>query len=288
MCETIFDNPWARQAIERCGPLDFIRTAKGTTVCWTVERVEYLGTNAAGDDVYSVKFADGTDTYTLPQPGPDGKIATRCKFGGPPGTAAVGVRMGGGFCRASEMKVTSPAARILYTRPAEGDRQASTISPDAAANAVVMPNTPTGAGDPDATVCRAPQRIAGSDQSGPQVCLHNYEWWKVAMNGKDIAPDGKTLIDRPTVNNPRGEGDPEAIICRTPQFVSSGPLVKVCRLNSFWADVIKSHQVVDARGNVVARRLNTGGGELGGNTWGSGGGGYPDSGSQPSGGPTPH
>lgn len=65
---------------------------------------------------------------------------------------------------------------------------------------VVMPNTPSGVGDPDTTVCRAPQRIAGSDQFGPQVCLHNYEWWKVAMDGKDVTPDGKTLIARPIVD----------------------------------------------------------------------------------------
>jgi len=155
------------------------------------------------------------------------------------------------------MTVTSPVAQILYTRPAEDSRGTPVVSSDAAAKAVVMANTPTGAGDPSAVVCRAPQPIAGSGQLGSQVCLHNYDWWKVAMNGKDIAPDGKSLIDRPTVNNPRGEGDPDAITCRTPQFVWSGPPVKICRLNSFWADVIKNHEMVDARGNVAPRVWNT-------------------------------
>jgi len=40
-----------------------------------------------GDDVYSARFMHGTDTYVLSQPGPDGKIAIRCRFQGPAGTA---------------------------------------------------------------------------------------------------------------------------------------------------------------------------------------------------------
>jgi hypothetical protein len=128
----------------------------------------------------------------------------------------------------------------------------------------VMAETPTGAGDPDAMVCRAPQHMAGSGQLGPQLCLHNSEWWKLAANGKDIAPDGETLIDRPTVANPTGEGDPEAVTCRTPKFVMLGPLVPVCRLNRFWAEVIKNHQQIDAWGQVETRRSGAFG-ELSGN-----------------------
>ena len=74
------------------------------------------------------------------------------------------------------------------------------------------------------------------------------------MNGKDIAPDGKTLIDRPTVSNPKGDGDPDAITCRTPRFTRHGPLVPVCRTNRFWADLIKNHQIADADGVVMTRR----------------------------------
>jgi hypothetical protein len=144
----------------------------------------------------------------------------------------------------------------------------------APAGAVVAANTPSGAGDPEAIVCRAPQHLAGSDQTGPQVCLHNHEWWKVAMNGKDVAPDGQSLIDRPTVANPTGEGDPEAVTCRTPKFVMHGPLVPVCRLNRFWADVTKNHELVDAEGVVVTQVSNRGsfgGFNFGYNNGGSGG-----------------
>src|SRR5207302_5742288 len=115
-------------------------------------------------------------------------------------------------------------------------------------NAVVMASTPSGEGDPDTIVCRAPQRIADSGQFGPEACGHNYEWQRLAMNGKDLAPDGKTLIDRPTVANPKGEGDPDAVTCRTPRFVIRGPLIEVCRTNRFWADLIKNQQMVDAHG----------------------------------------
>ena len=130
-------------------------------------------------------------------------------------------------------------------------------------NAVVMANTPNGVGDPDAIVCRAPQQIAGSDQVGPEACGHNYEWQKLALNGNDLAPDGKTLIARPTVDNPKGDGDPDAMTCRTPKVLSSRQdwvkrfSPEVCRTNRFWADLIKHHQIVDVHGVVVTPGRNT-------------------------------
>jgi hypothetical protein len=77
---------------------------------------------------------------------------------------------------------------------------------------------------------------------------------KLAMNGKDLAPDGKTLIARPTVDNPKGDGDPDAVTCRTPveiidstsRFKRRGPAV--CRTNRFWADARMHHTVIDAYG----------------------------------------
>lgn len=149
----------------------------------------------------------------------------------------------------------------------------SAPSLDSGTNEVVVANTPSGAGDPDAIVCRAPQRLAGSGQLGPQICLHNHEWWKVAINGKDVAADGESLIDKPTVANPRGEGDPGAVTCRTPKAVSSGQdWVKrygpeVCRTNRFWADIIKNRQIVNAQGEVVPVPRDLGYGDF---FWGGG------------------
>ena len=119
----------------------------------------------------------------------------------------------------------------------------------------VMANTPTGAGDPNTIVCRAPQYLTGSGKIGPQLCLHNSEWWKLAANGKDVAADGKTLIERPTVVSPTGEGDPEAVTC-TLRFATSGPQVKVCRTNRFWAEAARNHQQIDAWGQVVMWRCS--------------------------------
>jgi hypothetical protein len=112
--------------------------------------------------------------------------------------------------------------------------------------------TPTGAGDPGGIVCRVPQPVAGG-QLGPQLCLHNSEWWKLAANGKDVAADGHTLIDRPTVVDPKGEGDPEAVTC-TLRFATSGLQRKVCRTNRFWAEAARNHQQIDGWGQVVMRR----------------------------------
>lgn len=119
---------------------------------------------------------------------------------------------------------------------------------------VVMASTPNGTGDPDTIVCRAAQRMPGSDQLGPEACGHNSEWWQLMANGKDLAPDGKTLITRPTVAHPTGDGDPEAVTCRTPQFIPYGPLVEICRPNRFWADLIKNRQFVNAHGKLVTMR----------------------------------
>jgi hypothetical protein len=144
-------------------------------------------------------------------------------------------------------------ARNTVTAPATGDGPAAGAASDAATEPVVMANTPSGAGDPNTVVCRAPQRIADGGQFGPESCGHNYEWLKLAMNGKDLAPDGKTLIARATVDDPKGDGDPDAVTCRTPMELARTSFMKryapaVCRTNSFWADVKKHHAVIDAYG----------------------------------------
>ena len=123
----------------------------------------------------------------------------------------------------------------------------------AAANVAVMPDTPSGTGDPDAIVCRAPQHIAGSDQFGPKICGANREWWQLTAHGKDIAPDGQTVIDRPMEWSPKGHGNPDAVTCRKPKSLPEpgfnlGP--EVCQTNQFWADLVKNRKTVSAYGLV--------------------------------------
>jgi hypothetical protein len=136
-------------------------------------------------------------------------------------------------------------------------------APPAAPAPVTLPITPNGNGDPDTIVCRSPQPIADSGQLGPTVCVSNHEWQQMAMKGKNLAPDGKTLIDLPTMDNPKGDGDPDAVTCRTPVYLQAtdtlirhfGP--KVCQPNQFWADVIKKHQMVDAFGVIRAQSVTS-------------------------------
>ena len=134
--------------------------------------------------------------------------------------------------------------------------QASAAPSPATADPVVMPGTPSGAGDPDTIVCRAPQRMEDSGRFGPKACGRNYEWQRLAMDGKDLAPDGKTVIARPTVDNPTGDGDPDAVTCRTPIPIAGPDRIQrlgpeVCQSNRYWADVTKNHKRVDAYGRLV-------------------------------------
>jgi hypothetical protein len=76
-----------------------------------LESVKYLGTNAAGDDVYDIKFLHMEKTYVLSQPAADGKIASIWMIEGP---AIQSIRH-------DVVSITSPekAAKIIYTRPRE-------------------------------------------------------------------------------------------------------------------------------------------------------------------------
>jgi hypothetical protein len=120
-----------------------------------------------------------------------------------------------------------------------------------------MPDTPSGKGDPNGIVCRAPQRIAHSDRFGPKTCAYNFEWWYFTTHGKDLAADGETVIERRTVAHPTGKGNPEAVTCRDPQYLGGSLRIRhfgpeVCQTNRFWADLIKDRKAVDANGRIVS------------------------------------
>jgi hypothetical protein len=173
----------------------------------------------------------------------------------------------GSNCAGQENAYACPTLRGAAMRHAIiGALIACLFSPDAfaaeAVDPVTLPITPNGSGDPGTIVCRTPQRIADGGQFGPKICLSNHEWRQMASNGKNLAPDGKTLIDLPIMDNPKGEGDPDAVTCRTPVDLQMtdrirhfGP--KVCQPNHFWADIIKNHQMVDALGVVRATSVTS-------------------------------
>jgi hypothetical protein len=121
----------------------------------------------------------------------------------------------------------------------------------------VMANTPSGLGDPNAIVCRAPQPLAGSGQMGPQICMHNNVWARLSLTGQDLAADGKSVFARPTVDQPTGEGNPDSVTCRTPVPLTAsrtrrGP--EVCLTNGQWKDIAAKQLRVNEAGVVVSAR----------------------------------
>jgi hypothetical protein len=74
-----------------------------------LEAVDYLGTNAAGADVYDAQYMNADVVYIIPPPGPDGKSGRYWIKQGPPGS----------IIPSSLVRVTSPATQkmALYRRP---------------------------------------------------------------------------------------------------------------------------------------------------------------------------
>lgn len=130
-CEIRFENPSRmRKAIRYCAGKDWIEhdvdasgSPRPTQCLWgPLESVEYLGTDAAGDDVYSTKFMHTDDMHILPQPDSDGKIARDCWVHGTLTHALRGMCSDGQAFFTSSVKVTSrpDQTRILYRRAAPG------------------------------------------------------------------------------------------------------------------------------------------------------------------------
>jgi hypothetical protein len=59
----------------------------------------------------------------------------------------------------------------------------------------VVEGTPTGEGNRREFTCRAPQQLMESRVLGPKVCRRNGTWAALRKMGKDISPDGRTIID---------------------------------------------------------------------------------------------
>lgn len=125
----------------------------------------------------------------------------------------------------------------------------------------VMPDTPSGSGDPNAATCRAPQPLP-SGGMGPKICMKNEVWVRLSLTGKDLSPDGKSVFDRPSVTDPTGEGHPDAVTCRKPlartaSRISFGP--QVCLTNGQWKEIAAKGMTVDVNGDVVMRPVGPAG-----------------------------
>jgi hypothetical protein len=125
----------------------------------------------------------------------------------------------------------------------------------------VFPDTPSGMGDPNAVVCRAPQRLP-SGVMGPKICMQNDIWVRLSLTGKDLSADGKNVFDRPTVVQPTGEGNPDAVTCRrkvplTATHIRFGP--KVCLANKQWKEIAEKNMEVNSAGEIVMRPIGPSG-----------------------------
>jgi hypothetical protein len=94
-CETVFvgaalnmafnDNPMplstfeVDQLISYCAE-EYIHRRLDNCPEGPLEKVQYLGTNVAGGDVYLAKFMHQENTYVISQPTPDGKIPALWRY----------------------------------------------------------------------------------------------------------------------------------------------------------------------------------------------------------------
>jgi hypothetical protein len=72
-----------------------------------LESVSYLGTNAAGSELYDVDFMSQHQTAIIAPPAADGKIHGFLMLAGQPSQIP----------RGALVEVTAPADVLLYTRP---------------------------------------------------------------------------------------------------------------------------------------------------------------------------
>ncbi len=127
------------------------------------------------------------------------------------------------------------------------------------ANAPVLAVTPSGDGNPDAIVCRAPQPLADSGALGPQICIHNSVWARLTLTGQDLSADGKSVFPaRHRANDPSGAGDPDAVTCRRPMTSTAsrtkhGP--EVCLTNHYWKELAEKQLRVNNSGQLVSTRI---------------------------------
>jgi hypothetical protein len=97
---------------------------------------------------------------------------------------------------------------------------------------------------------------------GPKICMQNDIWVLQSLTGKDLSADGKNVFDRPTVVQPTGEGNPDAVTCRrkvplTATHIRFGP--KVCLANKQWKEIAEKNMEVNSAGEIVMRPIGPSG-----------------------------
>jgi hypothetical protein len=124
----------------------------------------------------------------------------------------------------------------------------------------VKPDTPSGTGDPSAVTCRAPQALAGGGM-GPKICMKNEIWVRLSLTGKDLSADGKSVFDRPSVESPKGDGNPDAVTCRKKVALTAsrnhfGP--QVCLTNAQWKEINDKGMYISSMGQLFLHATGPG------------------------------
>jgi beta-lactamase regulating signal transducer with metallopeptidase domain len=145
-CETLFENSvLAHRAIRYCAA-EYVHDRLGNCPAGALEALEYLGANAAGDDVFLTKNLDENDTYIIPPPGPDGKVARWCTSGRPPESTFQPFCSDRRRVDSSVVRVTTRPDHtlILYTGPQDHAALQSTRPDGAFVPAAAIPNDQPG------------------------------------------------------------------------------------------------------------------------------------------------
>ena len=77
----------------------------------------------------------------------------------------------------------------------------------------------------DETVCRKPQKIAGSRLLGPPVCLRASTWAEMAAQGRDIGADGRSIVPSASSFEKRASINPAACLRAANNSASGGAML---------------------------------------------------------------
>ena len=113
-----------------------------------------------------------------------------------------------------------------------------------AAAAAQAQTPPTGAHDPEAITCNAPQLVAASKARGWPLCVQNQ-----MLDGLG------SLASAPVADRPSGAGDPAAVTCRARQELTGTRIMgpETCATNSFWAKLAVDGCVLSPGSRTILR-----------------------------------
>jgi len=120
---------------------------------------------------------------------------------------------------------------------------------------------PSGAHDPDALTCDAPQLVPVAKAVGWKICVQNSMLATLSAT-RELSPGGavvRSLSDLPMTSYPMGEGNPDAVMCAQQQKQSGsrslGPIA--CAHNDFWAKLNVAGCVLSPSARAIIRSGTT-------------------------------